>query len=338
MLLALSLLTLGVVLRQVDRAWFAVGRPPATNAGELLAHQRARANNTTPTLLLLGQWTQILGWWLLAAEGPLGALVAVFGVAVQFRHLQEVSHFAVHGILARTPRANHVLAETFVHHPMALGPARTRRIRHVREHHPNATVTGVDPNLTELEQAGLRPGIPVGRLVLALLHPLTPAGTKTTARTLRDNLLGHGAPGRVGAVLALLVAAHLAGGWPAVICGVLVPRLLLYPQLAWLSLFVEHTWFDPEIRTGPPAWTEAGRCLRLYPRNPALALLALGTWLPYGDLYHYAHSAHPGMRWNYLRAYEQTLDEPHFLPNGLVLGPASVLRRHRNALTRLPSS
>ncbi|ESU51184.1 hypothetical protein P376_0825 [Streptomyces sp. HCCB10043] len=119
--------------------------------------------------------------------------------------------------------------------------------------------------------------------------------------------------------------------------GVLVPRLLLSPQLAWFSLFVEHTWFDPAPRSGPPAWTEAGRCLRLYPRNPALALLALGTWLPYGDLYHYAHSAHPGMRWNYLRTFEQTLDKPHFLPNGLALGSASVLRRHRNALTRVPS-
>ncbi|SBV00596.1 Fatty acid desaturase [Streptomyces sp. Ncost-T6T-1] len=337
MLLALSVLALGVALRQVDRAWFATGRPRTASAGQLLAHQRSRANDTTPALLLIGQWTQIVGWWLLAAEGPFGALIAAFGVAVQFRHLQEVSHFAVHGVLARTSRANHALAETFVHHPMALGPARIRRIRHVREHHPNATVTGVDPNLAELEQAGLRPGLRTGRLVLALLHPLTVAGMRTTVRTLRGNLLDHGAVSRVGAVVALLVAAHLTGGWQAVVFGVLVPRLLLYPQLAWFSLFVEHTWFDPDPRSGPPAWTEAGRCLRLYPRNPALALLALGTWLPYGDLYHYAHSAHPGMRWNYLRAFERALDKPHFLPNGLALGSASVLRRHRNALTRIPS-
>lgn len=135
------------------------------------------------------------------------------------RHIAEIHasgrnswHFAVHGVLARTSRANHALAETFVHHPMALGPARIPRIRHVREHHPNATVTGVDPNLAELEQAGLRPGIRTGRLVLALPHPLTVAGMRTTVRTLRDNLLDHGAASRVGAVVALPVTAHLTGG------------------------------------------------------------------------------------------------------------------------------
>ncbi|MER6564605.1 aldehyde dehydrogenase family protein, partial [Streptomyces sp. NPDC001027] len=33
----------------------------------------------------------------------------------------------------------------------------------------------------------------------------------------------------------------------------------------------EHTWFDPDPRTGSPAWVEAGRCLRLYPTNRTLA-------------------------------------------------------------------
>ncbi|WP_246096002.1 hypothetical protein [Streptomyces botrytidirepellens] len=55
-------------------------------------------------------------------------------------------------------------------------------------------------------------------------------------------------------------------------------------------------WFDPEPRTGSPAWVEAGRCLRLYPNNRLLARLAAATWLPYGDLHHYAHSAHPSVR------------------------------------------
>ncbi|WP_240360998.1 hypothetical protein [Streptomyces clavuligerus] len=91
----------------------------------------------------------------------------------------------------------------------------------------------------------------------------------------------------------MLAAAYLAGGWTAVTLGVLVPRLLLYPQLAWISLLAEHTWFDPDHRTGTPAQVEAGRCLRLYPRNRLLAALAAATCLPYGDLHHYAHSAHP---------------------------------------------
>lgn len=36
--------------------------------------------------------------------------------------------------------------------------------------------------------------------------------------------------------------------------------------------------------------------MHLYPRNRALAHLAAATWFPYGDLRHYAHSAHPGVR------------------------------------------
>jgi fatty acid desaturase len=332
MLLALAVITAGAALRQADRAYFA-RRPHAAGAAQLIALQRARANNWTPTLLLVGQWVQIMGWWMLAGCGPIAAAIAAVGVAVHFRHLQEISHFAVHGVLARTARANLLLAETFAHHPLGLGPVPVRRQRHVRDHHPNATQTGIDPNLAELHQAGLLPGATRHRFAIALVHPLTLRGIRTTATGLAAGLRHSGTWHRTAAVVAVIAAAYLAGGWPAVICGVLVPRLLLYPQLAWLSLLVEHTWFDPEPRTGTPAWIEAGRCLRLYPRNRVLAALAAATWLPYGDLHHYAHSAHPAVRWNYLPALERHLAAPHFTPDALLVGAGSVARRHLEALT-----
>lgn len=335
MLLALAVITAGAALRQIDRAHYARRRPRAAGSAQLIALQRTRANNWTPTLLLAGQWLQIAGWWLLASHGALTAAAAAVGVAVHFRHLQEISHFAVHGVLARTARANLLLAETFAHLPLALGPVAVRRRRHVRDHHPNATVAGVDPNLAELRQAGLRSGTTRLRFATALAHPLTPRGIKTTTAGIAANLCHD--PRRAAAVGVLLGAAYLAGGWTAVICGVLVPRLLLYPQLAWLSLLVEHTWFDPEHRTGAPAWIEAGRCLRLYPGNRALAHLAAATWLPYGDLHHYAHSAHPAVRWNYLPALERHLHRPHFTPDALLFGHASVAGRHLAALVAEPA-
>lgn len=113
-----------------------------------------------------------------------------------------------------------------------------------------------------------------------------------------------------------------------------MPQLLLYPLLAWWSLLVEHTWFDPEHCTGTPAEVEAGRCLRLYACNRALSVLAAATWLPYGDLHHYAHCARPGLRWNYLPALERNLPPCHFAPAGLFTGRSSVVRRHRAALSR----
>ncbi|MCX4515966.1 hypothetical protein OHA27_38315 [Streptomyces sp. NBC_01619] len=174
------------------------------------------------------------------------------------------------------------------------------------------------------------------RIPAATWRPFTARGVHATLAGIAANLRS-GAWHRIAALGAVLGAAYLAGGWLAVVCGVLIPRLLLYPQLAWLSLIVEHTWFDPEPRTGTPAWVEAGRCLRLYPHRPALAALAAATWLPYGDLHHYAHSAHPAMRWNYLPALERHLHRPHFTPDALVFGHTSVARRHLAALAVTPT-
>ncbi|MBT2446042.1 fatty acid desaturase [Streptomyces sp. ISL-43] len=339
MLLALSLIAAGILLRQPDRLRFGRGRPHAADAAQLIALQRARANNWTPTVLVVGQWVQIAGYWMLAEHGLLGAVVAMAGVAVQLRHLQEISHHAVHGVLARTRRANDVLAALGAHYPLGLAPVAVRRRRHVRDHHPAATLSS-DPNLAELSQAGMRPGVERYRFAAALLFPATARGIAVTASTLAANLRPQ--PGRYAAgpaVALVLAAAYATGGWTAVLAGVLVPRLLLYPLLAWASLLVEHTWFDADHRTGTPAEIEAGRCLRLYPHNRALAMLAAATWLPYGDLHHYAHSAHPGLRWNYLPALERHLPPPHFTPQGLLIGPDSVTGRHRAALesaTALP--
>ncbi|MGW5098226.1 fatty acid desaturase [Streptomyces nodosus] len=329
--LCLALLTGGAALRQIDRIHFARHRPQAANAARLIALQRARANDLTPLLLLAGQWIQITCWWMLAAHGPLLAALAAAAVAVHFRHLQEISHAAVHGVLARTARANQLLAEVFAHRPLALAPLPIRRSRHVRDHHPNATGDR-DPNLAELRQAGLQPGVTGPVFAAAVIYPLTPRGIRTTIAGLAANLRGPGAWHRTAALAALCAAAYAAGGWPALLCGLLIPRLLLYPQLAWMSLLVEHTWFDADLRTGTPAQVEAGRCLRLYPHNRALAVLASTTWLPYGDLRHYAHSAHPGLRWNYLPALENHLAPPHFTPDGLLIGTTTVTRRHHQAL------
>ncbi|GGP80036.1 hypothetical protein GCM10010278_68070 [Streptomyces melanogenes] len=253
---------------------------------------------------------------------------------MHFRHLQEVSHFAVHGVLARTPRANLLLGEAGAHLPLALAPLPLRRRSHVRDHHPNATMA-TDPNLDDLHRAGLRPGATRTTVAWALIHPLTPRGLYATATAIAAVL--RRSPARAAALAATATLAVLIGGIPALIWGLLLPRLLLYPQLAWMSLINEHTWFDPETRTGSAADIEAGRCLRLYPRNRALAAIAATTWLPYGDLHHYAHSAHPGLRWNYLRAAERHLPPPHFTPAGLLLGSPSVIRRHHQALTASPA-
>ncbi|GAA4004559.1 hypothetical protein GCM10022384_58900 [Streptomyces marokkonensis] len=332
----LLIITVGIALRQADRWWFspARGRRAAGSLRSVMSLQRARLNDVTPVLLLLGHWLELAGWSIVAVGGgPWGCAVAALAGAVKFRHLQEVSHFAVHGVLARGGRLNALLTEVAVHVPLGFVPVAVRRRRHVREHHPNATVAGADPNLAELHRAGLRAGATTARCVLGMVHPLTPAGLYGTVRGLSVLWREPGA-GRLRAAGPVTVAAIAATGfgWEAAVFVFVLPRLLLYPQLAWMSLLVEHRWFDPEPVTGPPVAVEAGRCLRLYPHNALLALLARGTWLPYGDLYHFAHSAHPAVRWNYLPALERSLGGPAYRPHALLLGESAVLRRHRRAL------
>jgi fatty acid desaturase len=265
--------------------------------------------------------------------GFLGWVVAALAAAVAFRRLQEISHFAVHGVLARDGRLNTLLAEVAVHVPLGFVPVPVRRRRHVREHHPNATVAGADPNLADLHRAGLRPGATTARYVLGVLRPLTPSGLADTVRSLGALFWEQGAGrSRVAGPVAVATAVALIFGWEAAVFVYAVPRLLLYPQLAWMSLLVEHRWFDPDPVSGPPVAVEAGRCLRLYPRNAPLALLSRATWLPYGDLYHFAHSAHPAVRWNYLPALERCLRGPDYRPHALLIGESAVLSRHRRAL------
>ncbi|GGV77362.1 hypothetical protein GCM10010294_45000 [Streptomyces griseoloalbus] len=332
----LAAIAVGIALRQVDRWWFspARGRHTPDSLRAVMTLQRERLNDVTPVFLLLGQWLQLAGWCAVAVHGgPWGCTAAALAGAVTFRHLQETSHFAVHGVLVRSGRLNTLLAEAAVHVPLGFVPVSVRRRRHVREHHPNATLAGVDPNLAELHAAGLRPGASSVDHLLGMVYPLTPTGAYGTLRGLTA-LWREPGGGKLRAVGPLVVTAASAVlfGWEAAVFAFLLPRLLLYPQLAWMSLLVEHRWFDPEHVTGPPVAVEAGRCLRLYPRNALLALLARGTWLPYGDLYHFAHSAHPAVRWNYLPALERSLHGPTYRPHALLLGDSAVLRRHRTAL------
>ncbi|MCF3143767.1 hypothetical protein [Streptomyces platensis] len=71
------------------------------------------------------------------------------------------------------------------------------------------------------------------RLAVALVN----RGLGTTVAGAAANLRHspRGRPGRASALAAVLTAAYLAGGCPGLVCGVLTLRLLVYPQLAWMS-------------------------------------------------------------------------------------------------------
>jgi len=325
----IALGVVGIGIRQVDRIRFSArhgNKAVPTSVPEVLARQRSRANNVTPTLLLIGHWLEIVAWWGLgAALGPAGLIVAALMVAVKFRHLQETSHFAAHGVLFRSLRLGDNLTELAVHAPLGYVPVPTRRKRHVRRHHPNATVPGVDPNLDDLVRAGIRPGASTWAFVAGVLFPLTPRGLADTLSGIFNNLR-EGGWWRALVFVSLPVAAYAIGGLPVLISGYVVPRLFIYPQLAWMSLLVEHTWFENVPDSGASkVELEASRCIRLYRHRAIAELLARSLWLPYGDLYHFAHSAHPSVRWNYLRSVDEMLGSPGRTAGHVIFGRNSVL-------------
>ncbi|WP_150112934.1 hypothetical protein [Streptomyces violaceusniger] len=67
------------------------------------------------------------------------------------------------------------------------------------------------------------------------------------------------------------------------------------------------------------------------PAQPRPGRLRRNHLAPYGDLHHYAHSAHPAVRWNHLPALERHL-QPHFTPDSLLTGLRSVIAHHGRAL------
>ncbi|MFJ9752588.1 hypothetical protein [Streptomyces chartreusis] len=217
-----------------------------------------------------------------------------------------------------------MLAEVFAHHPLLLGPVPVRRRRRVRDHHPNATGT---PNLAELHQAGLRPGTTRPRFAAALVHPLTPLGTRATTAGIAADLRGPSG-----------IAPRLRPPWPR-------PRTCSAAGPPWCAASSCRGCCSTRSSPGPPCWWSTLGSIpstapeprpRSKPADAYACTHATAPWLPYGDLHHYAHSAHPAVRWNYLPALDRYLATPHFTPDALLVGPGSVARRHLEALIAGP--
>ncbi|GAA3419536.1 fatty acid desaturase [Streptosporangium vulgare] len=333
----LVLVLVGLLVRQIDHWWFSPyrrlpgsgkDRPACNDIVSIKRLQRARANDYTPACVVIGHWLEIVGLWVVggAADNLAVWMLIALLVSIEFRCLQEVSHYAVHRSLCRTRRVGDLLANMGFQFPLALRDLTQRRVVHVRRHHPNAIIPGVDPNLEDLADAGLSPGCTKGRFILGVLFPMTPRGVYRTGRDVWQVLTSSRQRKWVLlSAAAMAVGAYLLGGPLGLAFGFLIPRILIYPELSWISLLVEHRWFDRPPDRGNRVSVEAARCQRLYHGKPVLEALAGHTLLPYGDLRHFAHSAYPMIRWNYLRAVERVIGHPQRLVPAIFFGPHSSL-------------
>jgi len=333
-----------IAIRQIDRLWhspfrragFYFSRPSLFLLTDLKKLQRQRLNNITPVVLAASHWAEILLWCLLASFVPtyFSLLISVT-VALKFRHLQEMSHFALHRCLAKSRRIGDLIGEFAFQAPLVKPNIKIRRQDHVIRHHPNATEVGVDPNVSSLYQAGIMPECTFRQFVIGLLKPLTLSGITTAVFS---GTVGSSSRWRLVVPLALVLAVFWVAGTRGVVYGLILPRIIFYPVMSWMALLVEHRWFTPyKHKPGDSrAAVEAGRCIRLYGRRPLLEFAARVTWLPYGELFHYAHSVHQSLRWDYLAEVEKILGRPKSCFASAFLGKNSAIRALYKDLTGCP--
>jgi fatty acid desaturase len=229
------------------------------------------------------------------------ALLVLF-VTGRFRSLQEIGHFAVHGALCPNGRWGLLLANLFYQFPALMPEARNRKEIHVRQHH-NSVNMAHDPDLKELLDVGLKPGITRFQFWSALFFPLTWRGLRARVKEVFSYLMADRFSlnfflriAAVATVVGLFVALDSVN---ALIFLYVVPLFITYPLFYWLAHVALHRWFAPcdpnlgyyerELELGRP--TEFSGVLGFIVRH---------NIFPLGDSYHLAHSLFPNVRWTHL--------------------------------------
>ena len=344
------LVALSLALRAADH-WYYRDAAPVLRALHLAPRDGGPASLHRPldpafaVVPFVWGWTDVAAGVLLAAEvgGLAWPLLAVLA-GTRFRHLQEVSHTAVHAGLCRSRRWQWALSEVLCNAPLVRPDMPHRYQAHVREHHWNVNDPDLDPNVRRFVRVGFVPGLSRAAFHRKLLHPLSPRGlaetvTMTATNAARNTRAPYVAL-RAAAMAAVVAALLAAGGVPALAWAYVVPMLTTYPLLSWVSLLAEHRWFVAS--DAADRWTR--ECLAGRPTAyPGVvgALLSRAV-SPCSDRYHLAHSLFPSLRWNHLPAVDAALraapDERYarYASEGLLLargGAPAALSELRDRMT-----
>jgi fatty acid desaturase len=331
-------------------------RPPAPHPDISWFRHALRSLRPKPLDSVVAALQFVSVWLLIAAaalvfvnsESLIVRGLCLLFIGGRFRELQEIGHFAIHGVLCPSRQVGLLLTNIFCQFPLFKPSAYFRYRTHVVEHHPHANLDGQDPNLVDFTVAGLVPGITALQYWRGVLFPLTPAGIRLLLKEGLTNLLhrNHGTGELVlrALIVALitLATAMLGSAW-GIVWIYLVPLVIIYPLFSWLSQVAEHRWFLPL----PSDLSRLGRELAFgRPTDYAglSGLLIRHNIFPFGDSYHLAHSLFPHVRWNYLPAVHELLKRHlegymDHASQGLFWHPAgiaSATSELRERLTRSP--
>ncbi|QRK12838.1 fatty acid desaturase [Archangium violaceum] len=230
-------------------------------------------------------------------------------VTGRFRTLQEIGHFAVHGALCPNIKWGMFLANVFYQFPALMPEAKARKDIHVRRHHSSVNMPH-DPDLKELLDVGLKPGISNFKFWAALFYPLTWKGLLARLKEIISYLLADRFSlnfflriATIVTVVGLFVAFDSVN---ALVFLYVVPVFITYPLFYWLAHVALHRWFAPcDLNLGYyERELELGRPTEF--RGP-IGFIVRHNIFPLGDSYHLAHSLFPNVRWNYLPQVDELM-------------------------------
>lgn len=235
------------------------------------------------------------------------SIATSFFIATRMRALQEIGHFAMHGTLVKSKKLGFILTNIFCQYPLFLSDSTKRQISHCVKHHPNAGVIGKDPNIDEFISIGFKPKISYSKFIYCVLYPITPKGIANKFANIFNNYSEINFL-RVLISLLLIVPFIMQGHYLELVLFYIVPVILIYPQLAWISQIVEHRWFvesesnidkhKRELIIGRPTFY-----------NGITGFFIKATIFPFGDSFHLAHSLFQYARFNYLASINKVLSK-----------------------------
>jgi fatty acid desaturase len=237
-------------------------------------------------------------------------VLLILFVAGRMRTLQEIGHFAIHGSLCPNKKLGMFFANILYQYPSFMPRAEDRRVIHCQIHHRSVNMKH-DPDLIELLDKGLKPGITQIQFWYGVFFPLTPKGIIGRILQCSSYLtkISYFADYVMRLVSITIIASIFLyfGLYEAFIFLYLIPLLIVYPLYYWIVHLVLHRWFEPcdeqiiykrELAVGRP--TEFKGIIGFIIRH---------NIFPLGDSYHLAHSLFPTVRWNYLSCVDKLLKQ-----------------------------
>lgn len=310
----------GISFKIIDYLYHKDKMNHADNFSEEISYTEARKifkqliykkqDNYTAFLLYLSCYLFIFSSILLSKQihNLLMDFVCILFVAGRVRSLQELGHYSVHFALCPNSKLGILFANIMYQYPWHMPSAQNRRKIHAKEHHHRVNMEN-DPDLQELKEKNLTPGISAKQFWKGVFYPLTPIGIWQRLKEIYlyyksgDTLEKFN---RIICTLSLIGLIYTLDSWHGVILFYFIPLIIIYPLFYWLAHLALHRWY-----------ADCPDTLRYYEREILLGrptnFTGIIGWIikinifPYGDSYHLAHSLFPMIRWNYLSKIDTIL-------------------------------